>query len=65
MFYFDDFNGTKVLKSDLLEEIVAFFSTRELPDLTKLNASRVLSPVQTHSDNVEFIDDRQEYPNTD
>ena len=65
MFYFDDFNGTKVLKSDLLEEIIAFFSTRELPDLTKLNASRVLSPIQTHSDNVEFIDDRQEYPNTD
>ena len=65
MFYFEDFHGTKILKSDLLEEITAFFSTRELPDLTKLGTGRILSPVQTHSDNVEFVDKRNEYPNTD
>ena len=65
MFYFEDFHGTKILKSDLLEEITAFFSTRELPDLTKLGTGRILSPNQTHSDNVEFIDERNEYPNTD
>ena len=65
MFYFEDFHGTKILKSDFLKEITAFFSTRELPDLTKLGADRILSPVQTHSDNVEFVDKRNEYPNTD
>lgn len=65
MFYFENFHGTKILKSDLLEEITAFFSTRELPDLTKLGTGRILSPNQTHSDNVEFIDERNEYPNTD
>ena len=65
MFYFEDFHGTKILKSDLLKEITAFFSTRELPDLTKLGTDRILSPVQTHSDNVEFVDKRNEYPNTD
>lgn len=65
MFYFEDFYGTKILKSDFLEEITTFFSTRELPDLTKLGTGRILSPNQTHSDNVEFVDDRNEYPNTD
>ena len=65
MFYFEDFHGTKILKSDLLEEITVFFSTRELPDLTKLGADRILFPNQTHSDNVEFVDERNEYPNTD
>ena len=65
MFYFEDFHGIKILKSDLLKEITAFFSTRELPDLTKLGTDRILSPVQTHSDNVEFVDKRNEYPNTD
>ena len=65
MFYFEDFHGTKILKSDLLEDITAFFSTRELPDLTKLGADRILFPKQTHSDNVEFVDERNEYPNTD
>ena len=65
MFYFEDFHGTKILKSDLLKEITAFFSTRELPDLTKLGADRIHFPNQTHSDNVEFVDKRNEYPNTD
>lgn len=65
MFYFEDFHGTKILKSDLLEEITAFFSTRELPYLTELGADRILFPKQTHSDNVEFVDERNEYPNTD
>ena len=65
MFYFEDFHGAKILKSDLLEEITAFFSTRELPDLTELGADRILFPNQTHSDNVEFVDERNEYPKTD
>ena len=65
MFYFDDFYGKKVLKSDYLKEITAFFTTRESIDFTKLKTERVLQPIQTHSDNIEFVDCRNEYPNTD
>ncbi len=65
MFYFDDFYGKKVLKSDYLNEITAFFTTRESIDFTKLKTERVLQPIQTHSDNIEFVDCRNEYPNTD
>lgn len=65
MFYFEDFYGAKILKSDLLENVTAFFSTRTLPDLTKLKAERILSPNQTHSDNIKFVDEKIEYPNTD
>lgn len=65
MFYFDDFYGKKVLKSTCLSEITAFFTTREGVDFDELHASRVLSPVQTHSDNIEIVDERNEYPNTD
>ena len=65
MFYFDDFYGKKVLKSDFIETITAFFTTREGFDSEKLNAKRVLTPVQTHSDNVEFVDSRTEYPDSD
>lgn len=65
MFYFDDFYGKKVLKSSCLSEITAFFTTREGVNLDELRANRVLSPVQTHSDNIEIVDERNEYPNTD
>ncbi len=65
MFYFDNFYGNKVLKSNYLKEITAFFTTRESVDFTKLKIERVLQPIQTHSDNVEFADYRDEYPNTD
>ena len=65
MFYFDRINGYRVLKSDLLGEITAFFTTREGFDFTSLNAKRIISPVQTHSDHVEFVDEHREYPDTD
>lgn len=65
MFYFDNIYGKKVLKSDLLSDINAFFTTKEDFDFKKLNSKRVLSPIQTHSDNVTFVDSRMEYPNTD
>lgn len=62
MFYFDNYNDKKVLKSTLLENITAFFTTREgLPAFK----SRVISPIQTHSDHVEIVDERSEYPDTD
>lgn len=63
MFYFDEFNGKKVLKSDLLKEVTAFFTTREgLPNFGNIP---VISPTQTHSSNVEIVDDRVVYENTD
>lgn len=65
MFYFDDFYGNKVLKSSYLKDITAFFTTREAIDFSKLNAQRILQPEQTHSDNVDIVDSRDEYLNTD
>lgn len=65
MFYFDDFYGQKVLRSDYITEIDAFFTTRDGFNFDLLCANRVITPVQTHSDNVEFVDDRTEYPETD
>ena len=65
MFYFDNFNGQKVLKSDLITEVTAFFTTRNVTP-EKLNLGcQILSPNQTHSDNVEIVDERDEYPDTD
>ncbi len=62
MFYFDSFNGKKVLKSDMLKGITAFFTTREgIPELE----TELLSPIQTHSDHIEIVDERKEYPDTD
>ena len=69
MFYFDDLNGQRILRSDLLnkyKEVNAFFTTRgvnisSIPDF----ASRVLTPEQTHSDHIETVDERAEYPDTD
>lgn len=65
MFYFDDLYGQKVLRSDYITEIDAFFTTRDGFNFDLLRANRVITPVQTHSDNVEFVDDRTEYPETD
>jgi hypothetical protein len=78
MFYFDDFYGKQVLKSDLLENITHFFTTRTFlnpnsdeqarllkENLRVLKPKRIITPQQTHSDNVELVDDREEYPNTD
>ena len=70
MFYFDDLLGNKVLRSDFIEN--AFFTLRNpLPEIwqneifTKFKADRVITPNQTHSDNVQIADERQEYPETD
>ena len=52
MFYFENFLGKKVLKSDYITEINAFFTTREGFDFTNLNSVRVLTPEQTHTNNV-------------
>ena len=66
MFYFDNFKGQRVLKSDMLESVTAFFSLRNFNlDVLKNNNGRVLTPNQTHSDNVEFVSDKNEYPECD
>lgn len=63
MFYFDNLHGRKILRSDLFEH--GFFTTREGIDFDRLDPKRIVTPVQTHSDNVEFVDERNEYPGTD
>ena len=62
MFYFDNFNGKKILKSDILNNVTAFFTTRE--GLPKFE-NRIILPNQTHSDHIEIVDERCEYPDTD
>ncbi len=64
MFYFEEINGKKILKSSLLDN--AFFTTRSFnPEDIPANGGRLITPVQTHSDHVEFVDKRLEYPDTD
>ena len=63
MFYFEEINGYKVLKSNLLKEVKHCFTTRNVRvgDIYP----NYIYPQQTHSDHVEIVDDRTEYPDTD
>ena len=63
MFYFEDFNGTKIMKSDMLTEVTAYFTTRG--EVSFPESKRIIHPTQTHSDHVEIVDDRIDYPDTD
>lgn len=70
MFYFDEFDGNKILKSDYIQEVTAFFTTRTTPsdksvEFIKKNYPKAVTPNQTHSSNIEFVDGRTEYPDTD
>ena len=71
MFYFDELNGCKILKSDFLDQtkfknINAFFTTRKGRNpISEDFAKRILSPVQTHSDHVVTVCEKDEYPDTD
>lgn len=65
MFYFDTLNGKKILRSDLISEVNAFFTTREGFDFKTLNVKRILRPNQTHGSNVEIVDKRENYPECD
>ena len=56
MFYFEK----DVLKSDYLDGIEHFFTTRDY-----IPTPSGVMPEQTHSANIEFVDERREYPNTD
>ena len=64
MFYFDDYLGNKVLRSDYLKNINAFFTTRGV-NIYPRNGIRVIAPVQTHSDHIKTVDKRNNYPDTD
>lgn len=63
MFYFEEINNCKILKSDLLNGINHCFTTRGVGK--NIFGNNVISPTQTHSNNVEFVDGRLEYPETD
>ena len=63
MFYFENFDGKKILKSDMLTEVTAYFTTREEVNFPK--SKRIIHPTQTHSDNIEIVDERTDYPDTD
>ena len=86
MFYFTEINGYKVLKSDMLNGIDAFFTTRNCPnpngrecevingkdEKNSLRLSpyfekplKIVSPNQTHSDNIAVVDECIEYEATD
>ena len=63
MFYFEDFNGTKIMKSDMLTEVTAYFTTRG--EVSFPESKRIIHPTQTHGDHVEIVDERIDYPDTD
>lgn len=86
MFYFETINDKKILKSDYLQCVQHFFTTRESVvtsrDLTeldricdenieiianhlKLNKENIISPVQTHSSNIQIAKSGLSYPDTD
>ena len=87
MFYFDELNGYKILRSDLLDKragVDAFFTTRDNQPPFRISdkqaklsyrnstlsvgewyAKRIITPQQTHSDHVEIVDGRNDYPDTD
>ena len=68
MFYFDDLNGQRILRSDFLdkskfESVDAFFTTRGV-DIQSISdfAKRIITPEQTHSDHIVTVDEKEEYP---
>ena len=65
MFYFEEINSYKVLKSDLLKEVNHCFTTRGV-GLSSVYPEYIYHyPQQTHSDHIEIVDKRIEYPDTD
>ncbi|MBR6126932.1 peptidoglycan editing factor PgeF [bacterium] len=65
MYYFEEYKGKNILRSDYIQEVNAFFTTRQGFDFDLEKARRVVSPTQTHTSNVQIVDDRTEYPDTD
>lgn len=63
MFYFEEFSGSKILKSDFISNVTAYFTTRG--EVHFPESKRIINPLQTHSDNIEIVDSRDNYPDTD
>ena len=65
MFYFEEINGYKVLKSDFGVNVGLnhCFTTREVEPYNIY--PEYIYPQQTHSDHIEIVDERLEYPETD
>lgn len=65
MFYFDNINGKRVLKSTLLDNVEHFFTTRGY-SIEELNLNNPIHPTQTHTSNVELAKSgKTDYPDTD
>ena len=67
MFYFENLYEHKILKSDFLNEINAFFTTRgfDFSSNDYFKNKKLITPQQTHSNNVEVVDSKTDYPETD
>lgn len=68
MFYFEDFQGQKILKSDYLININAFFTTKDNKHASTefpFKAKNIVIPKQTHSDNIGIVYKYNEFLNTD
>lgn len=69
MFYFDELNGQKILRSDKLKTetgVNAFFTTKSEEQFWQKDlAPRIVTPQQTHSDHIRIVDEKNDYPDTD
>ena len=65
MFYFDEINGKKVLKSTVLDGVNHFFTTRGY-ELSDVVSGELVHPTQTHTSHIEIAQiDKSDYPDTD
>ncbi len=65
MFYFDEINGKKVLKSTLLDGANHFFTTRGYA-LSDVMSGELVHPTQTHTSHIEIAQiGKSDYPDTD
>lgn len=65
MFYFDEVNGKKVLKSTILDGVNHFFTTRGY-GINDMGLENLVHPTQTHTSNVEVAEvGKFDYPDTD
>lgn len=65
MFYFDEINGKKVLKSTVLDGVNHFFTTRGYK-ISEMGLENLVHPTQTHTSNVEIAQiGKTDYPDTD
>ncbi|MBR1425720.1 peptidoglycan editing factor PgeF [bacterium] len=73
MFYFENINKKKILRSDMIQNANAFFTTRESAIneneqliINYLGVKKLIYPQQTHSGNIQIVEKNKfNYPNTD